>query len=205
MAIAYPLALPTITGIRNVDFRAVNAVAYSASPFTFAGQAHAYPGQMWQAEITLPAMHRSTTETWIAFLMSLRGQYGTFLLGDPRACFSRGLASTFTGVPVVTAQTGSTINVTGASASKTGWLLAGDYIQIGTGANATLHKVLQDANTDAAGAVTLEVWPALRGSRTGVVSVTDTVGLFRLASNETGWSSNELANYGITFAAREAI
>jgi hypothetical protein len=115
MAIAYPLALPTITGIRKVDFRAVNAVAYSASPFTF------------------------------------------------------------------------------------------DYIQIGTGANATLHKVLQDANTDAAGAVTLEVWPALRGSRTGVVSVTDTVGLFRLASNETGWSSNELANYGITFAAREAI
>ena len=205
MAISYPLSLPTVSGIRAVEFRATNAVAYSASPFTFAGQAHAYPGQMWQADITLaPMRDRADAEEWNAFLLSLFGQSGTFLLGDPNATRSRGLASDFTGVPVVTAQTGSTITVTGASTSKTGWLLVGDYIQIGTGANATLHKVLQSANTDASGAVTLEVWPALRGSRTGAVSVTNCVGVFRLSSNETGWSA-DISNYSITFAAREAI
>jgi hypothetical protein len=96
MAISYPLALPTVTGIRSVDIRAVNAVAYSQSPFTFIGQAHAYQGQMWQAEITLPAMNRSTAETWIAFLLSLRGQFGTFLLGDPRGCALRGTATSCT-------------------------------------------------------------------------------------------------------------
>ena len=35
MAITYPLALPTATGIRNIAFRARNAVAYNFSPFTF--------------------------------------------------------------------------------------------------------------------------------------------------------------------------
>ena len=199
MAISYPVALPTHTGIAQIELRAVNAVAYSQSPFTFAGQAHAYQGQMWQAEVSLPPMLTADAEQWLGFLLSLRGQFGTFLLGDPLRTSLRGTA---TGVTVTGSAGDNTVSAT-VTAGQT--LLAGDYIQIGTGANATLHKVLQDANTDAAGAVTLEVWPALRGSRTGVVSVTDTVGLFRLASNETGWSSNELANYGITFAAREAI
>lgn len=209
MAILYPLALPTVTGIRNVDIRAVNAVAYSASPFTFAGQTHAYPGQMWQAEISLPAMNRSKAETWISFLLSLRGQFGTFLLGDPRACSPRGLANIFPGLPKVSGagQTGGTLAITGASTSKTDWLLAGDYIQLGTGATSTLHKVLQNVTTDASGNASLEIWPYLRSSPANNAAITlqDTQGVFRLSSNEQGWSSNELAKYGITFAAREAI
>jgi hypothetical protein len=205
MAINYPLALPTVTGVRSIELQATNAVAVSRSPFTFASQVHAYSGQMWSASLTLPPMHRSKSETWIAFLMSLRGQYGTFLLGDPRGSVSRGLASNFAGAPTVTAQTGSTINVTGASANKAGWLLAGDYIQIGENASATLHKVLQDANTSASGGVTLEVWPALRGSRTGVVSVTNAQGVFRLASNDFAWSVDEASIYGISFSAVEKI
>ena len=45
MAISYPLALPTHTGFSDVELRAKNAVAYSRSPFTFAGQAFAYSGK----------------------------------------------------------------------------------------------------------------------------------------------------------------
>jgi hypothetical protein len=94
MAISYPLSLPTVSGIRAVEFRATNAVAYSASPFTFAGQAHAYPGQMWQADVTLaPMRDRADAEEWNAFLLSLRGQFGTFLLGDPNASTLRGTAT----------------------------------------------------------------------------------------------------------------
>ena len=95
MAITYPLTLPTHTGIRSVSFRARNAVAYSMSPFTFAGQAHQYAGQMWEADITLPTMRRSNAEQWNAFLMSLNGQAGTFLLGDPNGCVPRGTALSF--------------------------------------------------------------------------------------------------------------
>ena len=199
MSISYPLALPTITGIRSVDFRAVNAVAYSQSPFTFSGQAHAYQGQMWQAEITLPAMNRGTAETWIAFLLSLRGQFGTFLLGDPRGCALRGTATSCT----ITGSAGD--NTVSAVVPIHETLAAGDYIQLGSGENATLHKVLVNY-TGTGSAADLEIWPALRVNRSAVAATLSyTKGVFRLSSNEQGWSSNELAKYGITFAAREAI
>ena len=73
MAISYPLSLPTHTGITSIEFRAINTVAYSRSPFTLAGQAHAYSGEAWEADITLPPMNRDDAEQWIAFLISLRG------------------------------------------------------------------------------------------------------------------------------------
>ena len=205
MAINYPLTLPTHTGIRSIELRGVNAVAYSASPFTFSGQAHAYTGQMWEADITLPPLKgRDEAEPWNAFLMALNGQAGRFLLGDPNGATPRGAASTSPGTPIITGQTGSTIDVTGAASSQAGWLLAGDYIQIGTASSATLHKVLVDADTDGSGNVALEIWPGVRGTRSGSVIVSNTVGNFRLSSNSTGWSANP-TQYSITFGAREAI
>lgn len=194
MSITYPLALPTHTGIRGIELRAVNAVAYSMSPFTFAGQTHAYAGQMWQADVTLPPMKLADAEQWIAFLISLRGQLGTFLLGDPLRTTPRGTATSAT----VSGSSGSgSVTVT-----MSGTLLAGDYIQLGTGDDSTLHKVLQDRS----GSGTLEIWPALRKDRSAVsATLTSAKGLFRLSTNEQAWSINEASIYGVTFAAREAI
>lgn len=206
MAISYPLTMPSHTGIRNVELRAINAVAYSRSPFTFAGQAFAYAGQMWQADVTLPPMRRDDAEQWVAWLVSLRGSLGTFLLGDPRNCVPRGVA---TGTPLIKggSQTGGTINIDGAASGVTGWLKAGDYVQIGSGGTARLHKVLQDANSDGSGNVTLELWPHVRTAPAdnAAVTVSSAKGLFRLASNEQAWSINEASIYGITFSAMEAV
>ena len=85
MALDYsvPFALPTNIGIAQIELRAINAVAYSRSPFTFAGQVHEYAGKMWQADVTLPPMKRDLAEAWIAFLVSLKGQRGTFYLSYP--------------------------------------------------------------------------------------------------------------------------
>lgn len=194
MAISYPLALPTHTGIMNVELTAVNAVAYSMSPFTFAGQAHAYSGQTWQADISLPAMKREDAEKWIAFLVSLRGQFGTFLLNDPSGTSPRGTATT---VRI----TGST-NASSVATTMSGTLLAGDYIQLGSGLDARLHKVLQDQS----GSGTLEIWPALRANQSNVLAdLTSAAGAFRLSSNQQSWSVNEASIYGITFAAMEAL
>lgn len=205
MAISYPLSLPTHTGLAQIELRAQNAVAKSRSPFTFASQSHAYAGQMWAADVSLPPMHRADAEQWVAWLLSLRGQLGSFLLGDPLGATSRGLASTFPANPVITDQTGGTIAVTGASTSKAGWLLAGDYIQVGSGSTATLHKVLQDADTDASGNVTLEIWPHIRGTRSGSISVSGAQGRFELDTNMTSWSINNASIYGISFSAMEAV
>jgi hypothetical protein len=194
MAIAYPLSTPTSIGIASIELSATNAVAISRSPFTFSQQVHTYAGQMWSASVTIPPLRKEFVEPWVAFLLALRGQTGTFLLGDPNNTTPRGTATSAT--------------ITGASGSSSltvtmlGTLLAGDYIQLGTGADATLHKVLVDQS----GNGTLEVWPALRKARSSVsATLTNTKGLFRLANNTQSWSINESSAYGLQFDAMEAI
>lgn len=206
MAISYPLTLPSHTGIAQINFRAINTVGMSMSPFTYAQQVVAHSGQRWEADITLPPMKRADAEQWIAWLVSLRGQLGTFTLGDPTGATPRGSAG---GTPVVNGadQVGGTLAIDGCTASQTGWLKAGDYIQLGSGTTATLHKVLQDANSDGSGNVSLDIWPYIRSAPTdgSTVVTSNTVGKFRLASNEQNWSINEASIYGMTFGAVEAI
>lgn len=208
MAISYPLSLPTTIGIAQIELRAINAVAYSRSPFTFAGQAHEYAGKMWQADVTLPPMKRDLAEAWIAFLMSLKGQRGTFYLNDPAAVTPRGSARNSDTVTIDGLTTsGNTLDIQSAPTSTTDFLKAGDYMQIGSGTSRQLFKVLQDVDTDASGTATVDVWPNVRTSISDNSSVTfeSAKGVFRLASNETSWSVNEASVYGITFGAMEAV
>ena len=151
-------------------------------------------------------MSRADAEQWIAFLVSLRGQFGTFTLGDPTGASPRGSAG---GTPLVNgaSQTGGTLNIDGCTASQTGWLKAGDYIQLGTAGTATLHKVLADADSNGSGEVSLDIWPYIRTAPADDASVTltNTVGRFRLASNQQNWNINEASIFGMTFGGVEAI
>jgi hypothetical protein len=194
LAITYPLALPTSIGIAQITLTASNAVAISQSPFTFQQQIIQHPGQRWTASVSIPPVRRETAEPWVAFLLALNGPVGTFLLGDPNAKAPRGTA------------TSATITGTAGNSSPTitmvGTLLAGDYIQIGSGATATLHKVLVNRS----GTGTLEVWPALRSTVTGAtVTLTNTVGRFRLSGNQQSFSINNASVYGISFDCVEAL
>lgn len=194
MALSYPLNLPTSIGIAQIDIRAVNSVAYSQSPFTYAGQAHAYTGQMWQADITIPPVRRDLAAPWKAFLTSLRGQFGTFLLGDPDYTSPQGTVSACTLTGTLGSQT--------ATVTMTGSLLAGDYIQLGSGASSRLHQVLVDQTGDGS----LEIWPALRDNYTGAaVTFNSPKGVFRLATNEVMWSIDNNSAYNISFGAMEAL
>lgn len=206
MAITYPLSTPNEIGIASIELSVTNAVAVSRSPFTFSQQVHSYAGQMWSASISVPPLRKEYIEPWVAFLVSLKGQAGTFLLGDPNNVTPRGVA---TGTPLVKGadQTGETLEIDGATISTTGWLKAGDYIQLGTVASATLHKVLVDADSDGSGNVTLEIWPGIRTAPAdnAAVTVNDCKGVFRLSSNQQSWSINEASAYGLQFDAMEAI
>lgn len=207
MAITYPIEFPTATkAISSIDVRATNAVAFGRSPFTFSGQTFVYPGQMWLADVKLKPMKRSDAEQWISWLVSLRGMLGTFLLDYPTGATARGNPS---GTPLVNGagQTGGTLAIKGATPSITGWLKAGDYIQLGSAGTARLHKVLADANSNGSGNVTVDIWPHLRSSpvNSSTVIVSNAKGLFRLSTNEQSWSINEAAIYGISFPAMEAV
>lgn len=208
MAESYPLIMPT-SNIGSIRLLARSAVAISSSPFTFKQQVYRHQGQMWEADITLSPMKREQAETWISFLLRLRGQYGTFLLGDPNGATPRGSASTTPGTPVVNgaSQTGDELNIDGLPVSVSGYLLAGDYIQLGSGATATLHKVLEDVDSNASGEATLNLFPKVRTAPAdnAAVTVSDAKGNFRLNVSETSFDINTASIYGITFGAVEAL
>lgn len=206
MAISYPLALPTTTGIAKIRISANNVVGVSQSPFTSKQQVYKFSGQFWEAEISLPPMKRADAEYWISFLLKLNGSYGTFLLGDPNGATARGVA---TGTPLVkgASQTGSELITDGWTTSTTGILKAGDYIQLGSGSAAKLHKVLDDVDSNSSGEATLTLWPDLRSapSDNAAIIVSGAKGLFRLSTNQQDWDVNEASIYGMTFPAREAL
>lgn len=200
MAISYPITLPTAGGYAAVEFRASNVVGVSTSPFTLQQQLVRHQGARWEADVTIAEMERPAAEEWIAALTSLRGAWGTFRLGDPGGATPRG---TWAGTPLVkgAGQTGETLLVDGFSAGAT--VKAGDYLQIGD----RLHKVLVDA-TESSGEITLDIWPRLRESPAdnAVVTTSNAKGIFRLASNQSGWSlQGSGLRYSIAFGAVEAI
>ncbi len=195
MAITYPLNTPTTIGIESIELRAMNAVAVSQSPFTYKQQVIAHQGQIWSASVTIPSVRRDLAAAWKAMLMALKGPVGTFLLGDPDYATPRGTVS---GTPTLSGTEGSdtvTINLTGT-------LLAGDYIQLGTGSDARLHQVLVDKS----GSGSLEIWPKLRSTYSGeTVIYSNPKGVFRLGSSTTAWSIDNASFYGISFDAIEAL
>ena len=198
MAISYPLDTPTSIGIENIQLHAVNAVATSQSPFTYKQQVIAHTGQKWEASVSIPSTRRDKSAQWKAMLVALKGQTGTFLLGDPDYVTPRG---TVTGSVAITGSAGDE-SVTVDFASGSDSLLAGDYIQLGAGANAKLHQVLLDQTGDG----TLEIWPALRSDYTSETAVTNSPkGVFRLNQNVSTWSINNASFYGISFEAVEVI
>lgn len=194
MALSYPLATPTSIGIESIELRAVNAVATSQSPFTYKQQIISHGGQKWEASVNIPSVHRDKAAQWKALLVGLKGPVGTFLLGDPDYATPQGTVSSCT-------LTGSAGDET-VTVVMTGTLLAGDYIQLGSGSAAKLHQVLLDQDGDGS----LEIWPALRSNYTGETVIFNAPkGVFRLATNISSWSINNASTYGISFEAVEAL
>ena len=194
MALSYPLATPTTIGIESIELRAVNAVAVSQSPFTYKQQIVSHGGQKWEASVNIPSVHRDKAAEWKAMLVGLKGQTGTFLLGDPDYATPQGTVSSC----VASGSAGDDA----VSVVMTGTLKAGDYIQLGTGASAKLHQVLLDQDGDGS----LEIWPSLRTNYSNQSVVFNAPkGVFRLATNMTSWSINNASIYGISFEAVEAV
>lgn len=194
MAVSYPLSTPTSIGIAEITLRARNAVQTSESPFSFSQQIIRHPGQRWEADVSLPPVRKDLLAPWLAMLISLRGQFGTFLLGDPDFTEPQGTATSATATGTAGSET--------LTFTMTGTLLAGDYIQLGSGSSARLYRLLEDRS----GNGTAEVWPALRTAYTGAsVTLSNPRGVFRLSTPMTEWSINNNNAYGISFSAVEVL
>ena len=206
MAISYPLSLPNTTSYASARMTARSVVGVTKSPFTGAQQVQKHQGQWWEWEAHLAPMTRANAEAWIAFLFSLNGMQGTFLLGDPLGSSPQGVG---TGTPLVkgASQTGNSLITDGWTASQTGILKAGDYFQLGTSSSSKLYKILADANSDGSGDATFDIFPAINTAVAddSALVVSSAKGLFRLASNEMGFDLKQAQNYGIAFSAYGVI
>lgn len=205
MAISFPLSLPSYpgaAGIASFSLRANPFVAMLRSPWSGATQVQEHQGQLWFAEVSIALCKRPEAEPWAAFLETLKGPFGTFLMGDPWGKAPRGAA---TGTPLVKggSQTGETLLTDGWSNSITA-LKAGDYIQIGQ----RLYKVKQDASSDGSGNATLEIFPKLRESPAdnAPIITSSPKGLFRLADSDVPLFDLDTDRlYDISFTAVEAL
>lgn len=200
----FPLTLPT--NIAAVTFQAVKVAAMSASPFTGSQQVQAHQGEFFRAQVTVGRQRRDKARLWIARMTALRGRTGTFLLGDPMAVTPLGAV---TGSPLVNganAKRAQTLNVRDLVPSTTGVWLEGDYIQLGSGATARLHMVLEDVAADANGEATVSIFPSLRADYADgdPITISGCKGLFRL-TEPFSWSESDIVQYGVAFTAVEAI
>lgn len=198
MAISFPVALPSIKR-SALDIRMSSVVAISENPFTRQQEVQEYSGDRWEIAVSLPIMDREDAAPWIAFLLSLRGRRGTFALGSVLQSTALGAGG---GTPKVNggSQTGYTMAVDGCSNNIT-FLKAGDFYQIDT----ALYQCTKDAVTNGSGQVSIEHWPSNRGHADNAdIIVTNPTGIFRLASNDQGYS--ELSNhlFAVAFSAVEA-
>jgi len=207
MAISYPISLPSDPQPAEIAVSAETAGGVNESPYTLTQEVHEWPGNRWRMAVRYPAMTRADGDKVAAALTSLYGQAGTLLLGPFGASATpKGVA---TGTPLVNGanQTGKTLATDGWTASVTGILKAGDYLQVGSGATARLHMVLADANSDAGGNATLDIWPRLRESPAdnSAIVKSNPKCVCRLARGQAQWDVQLADIFGLDFEAVEAI
>lgn len=191
---SYPLSLPTVPAPNRTALRLKRMVGYSESFSSGQQQVYEHSYALWVGEVSLPPMRRDKAGAWQAFLLECHGRAGTFLLGDWDARVPRGTAraATVNGA----GQIGNTLAL-----SVSGTLLPGDYVQLGSGGNSSLHMVTSGSG----GSYNIE--PRIKNSPASgsAVTLVNARGLFRLAVNEVGWDSDAVGIYGFTFAVQEAF
>lgn len=200
------ISTPVTPAPSSFDFTLSEYAAGSNGTFWPGQQINDWQNSLLSFSVQLPPMTREGGgDDWSAFLMQARGQVNAFLLGDATSKQPRGSNLTTGATPLINGanQVGYTLMTKGWVPNAQGVLKRGDWIQI----IYRLHKVLDDVNADASGNATIAIWPPIRESPAdgSTLTTTNTVGLFRLASNTNKFSINEASIFGFNFNIREAI
>lgn len=185
-----PLSFPSV-GVQSMSMRLRRVVAVAESPFTLDTQVYAHQGARWEAEVSLPPLSYAESRSVEAFIVGLKGREGTFTFGNP--LHTSTATATTSGTTAIRAEALTT--TAGGSA-----VTAGTYFQLGT----YLYMVTSDK---ASGAGTLNFQPPLREAIASgqLCDFTLPKSLWRMASNDVGWSVNEASMYGFSFACVEAL
>lgn len=212
MAVTFPLASPRQWGVGSVSWSARDNIARARNPFTLTLLTQVFDGKMWQGQISLVAQTEAEgrrLSAWLAALRRSGTDTGTFLWEGPARPVPLGSAASTPGTPVINGadQTGESLNVSGLPVSTNGYLLAGDFIQVGSGATSRLNMVLEDVDSDSGGLATLTLWPGIRtapGNGSSVV-VSGAQGVFVTLGNTSDWTAAPAVYPGVTLNVAEVV
>jgi len=198
---SYPLTVPADPQPRNCEIGLKRAEAISISPFNFNKQIHEHSGTQWMFSVQYPMMTHANGKAWAAFLLELKGMVGTFYFSNPD-----GNLGTPAGSPLVNAFAGDKLSVT-----TTGWdndavdvLKAGDFISF---SNYEYKMVMEDVTADAGGEATIYFQPVMRTTVANgtAIATAASKGIFRLASPNVRFTSNQFKYHEITLVMEEDI
>jgi len=200
---------PSWLGFMEGEIGRSDTVALTESPYTLQTQTQAWPGaDRWDMSFTTQPLLPAQAAEWEGFLAELRGQLNVFQAADPRRLHPLGAAGP--GDVPVTASIGPTnpmvamttlLYTTGWRANVARLLKRGDRLQIGY----RYHEVCETVGSDGSGDMTIKIWPSLRETVAGGVSVvlSNPVLLLRLASNRRPASFQVTGLSRISFKAIE--
>lgn len=189
---------PTLSRAPNsmvVEYRA-NTDTF-ISPITGAIQTVDRGGEHLVATLTYSNLQTADRALLIGFLAKLNGQQHRVTLPF-HAVDNQGA---FGGTPLVNgaSQTGTSIDIDGASGTVTGWIKAGDVFSF----NGEMKICTADANSDAGGNVTISFSPRIRTSpaNNDPVETTAPSGTFMLANPRQSWNykPNSFSDFTIQF------
>ncbi|SFD55340.1 hypothetical protein [Pseudoalteromonas denitrificans] len=193
------LLLPLPKKPKTCVFRLVpNSQSY-VSKANNASEIYDLEGAYWEFEIEIANVPEKDALTLDAFMASLRGQVGTFLMFDYRR---EQLDKSFSAFVAGANQDGNTLLIDGLPVSQT-LAVAGERFQLGDGSAAELKMLTKDLVSDAFGRANIVFESPMR-----VIPFDNTPlyfkqpkGVFRLADNKQGIASARYKN-GIVISWR---
>ncbi len=201
---AFPIDFPTEPGLTGVEFTMARQTPIAQSPFTGAEQRNNLIYSTWLLAGRVPDMtgDEAAVRDWRAFLMELRGQFGTFSIvvpgnDDPSTGYS-GAIGTVDGAGQV-----------GTSIVTEGWdngaeiLNRGDYFNLGE----ELKMCTSSISSGVAGTAIIDFEPEIKvppANGSDVIINSPTI-IMRLQEDEAVWSLKYPLIYGFSFKAQEAV
>jgi hypothetical protein len=201
MAITYPLAFPTIGSqpiIQKISMRLKHTVAVTESPYNYRQKVQDFGGMRWEAEVTIRPLSHTEAKTFQAFLLSLNGRKGTFIMGNPmdkRTLVGGATHTVASGEDIAVGDKAIKTTFSGAVANK---LDTGDYISWDNRLYMCLKVTEGTPNI-------VDISPPARTTQqeTQAIEYEEPVGTWRMASNVADWDIEKNQKYSFTFSCVE--
>lgn len=180
------------------SFELVTNTRSFQSPVSGAIQTLARKGSYWKTQLTFTNVSGAERAELQALFARLNGQEHRVRLEDYGYVRRGNAVGPQTVLVNGAGQTGSTINLDGATFSVTGYFKQGDYISF----NNELHMVTEDVDSSATGTLSVPIAPPIRKPTNDgdSVRIFDPFGVFML-SNDVSWrtSSTNISSLSVSF------